>query len=249
MTFKFNGHFNNNFEDLKEKGNRAMRSVVKKARRDKLPIDLQFDLFDKMVMPVILYGCEIWGYKNLGTLENLHLKFCKLVMKLKSSTPDVMVYGESGRLKVEYYAKKRMINFWSTIACGNRNKLAFIMLTNLCEQRYENGMSSSEWLVSLASMLGNYGINFIPDEELYIKAAVKHMLFHLKDEYISNWETQVNNAPKCSILYKHIKVDFECEYYLTNLPYNLRLAMSRIRTCNHRLPIEVGRYTSSYKPR
>ena len=62
-------------------------------------------------------------------------------------------------------------------------------------------------------------------------------------------ETQVNNAPKCSILYKHIKVDFECEYYLTNLPYNLRLAMSRIRTCNHRLPIEVGRYTSSYKPR
>ena len=62
VTFKFNGHFNNNFEDLKVKGNRAMRSVVKKARRDKLPIDLQFDLFDKMVMPVILYGCEIWGY-------------------------------------------------------------------------------------------------------------------------------------------------------------------------------------------
>ena len=98
-------------------------------------------------------------------------------------------------------------------------------------------------------MLSNYGINFIPDEELYVKAAVKHMLIHLKNEYISNWDTQVNNSPKCSILYKRIKVDFECEYYLINLPYNLRLAMSRIRTCNHRLPIEVGRYTSSYKPR
>ena len=103
-----NGHFNNNFEDLKEKGNRAMRSVVKKARRDKLPIDLQFDLFDKMVMPVIIYGCEIWGYKNLWTLENLHLKFCKLVLNLKSSTPDVMLYGESGRFNVEYYAKKKL---------------------------------------------------------------------------------------------------------------------------------------------
>ena len=64
-------------------------------------------------------------------------------MNLKSSTPDVMVYGESGRLKVEYYAKKRMINFWSTIVCGNRNKLSFIMY-NLCKQRYENGLSSSE---------------------------------------------------------------------------------------------------------
>ena len=28
VTFKFNGYFNNNFEDLNEKGERAMRSVV-----------------------------------------------------------------------------------------------------------------------------------------------------------------------------------------------------------------------------
>ena len=55
-------------------------------------------------MPVILYGCEIWGHK-LGTLEKLHLKFCKYVIKLRLQTPDVMVYGESGRFKVEYYAK------------------------------------------------------------------------------------------------------------------------------------------------
>ena len=30
-------------------------------------------------------------------------------MNQKLSTPDVMVYGESGRLHVEYYANKRMI--------------------------------------------------------------------------------------------------------------------------------------------
>ena len=81
-----------------------MRNVIKKARRDKLPIDLQFDLFDKMVIPVILYDWDIWGYQNLGTMENLHLN----------------------------YVKKIMINFWSIIACGNRNKLSFIMY-NLCK--------------------------------------------------------------------------------------------------------------------
>ena len=112
--------------------------------------------FDKMVMPVILYGCEVWGYKNLGTLENLHLKFCKLVLNLKSSTPDVMVYGESGtRFIVQYYAKKRMINFCSTITCRNRNKLSFFMC-NSCKQRQKNWLPSSEWFVSLASMLTNY---------------------------------------------------------------------------------------------
>ena len=53
---------------------------------------------------------------------------------------------------------------------------------------------------------------------------------------------KVNSTPKCSVLYKHIKLVFEKEYYLTHLPCDLRLAMSRIRTCNHRLPIEAGRY-------
>ena len=248
VTFKYNGHFNNNLEVLKEQGNRAMLSVIKNARENKLPIDLQFELFDRMVMPVILYGCEIWGYKNLGTLETLHLKFCKYVMKLKSATPDVMVYGESGRFKVEYYAKIRMLNFWSSIACGDNNKLSFQMY-NICKQRYENGLPSSEWIVNLAKMLDSYGINYIPNDELYIKAAVKHMQIHIKNEYINTWGNQVNNAPKCSILYKHIKVSFEGEYYLTNLPYNLRLAMSSIRTCNHKLPIEVGRYAGNYKRR
>ena len=42
-------------------------------------------------------------------------------MEIKMATPDVMVYGESGRFKLEYYAKKRMIDFWAAMVCGNRN--------------------------------------------------------------------------------------------------------------------------------
>ena len=129
-----------------------------------------------------------------------------------------------------------MNNFWSKIACGDRNKLSFLMYS-LCKQRYENGLPSSNWIVNLASMLDSYGINPIPNEELYVKAAVKHMQIHIKNEYIDNWETQVNNSPKCSVLYKHIKLTFAREYYLTKLPYNLCLAISKITICSHRLPI------------
>ena len=63
-------------------------------------------------------------------------------------------------------------------------------------------------------MLNNYGIYFIPEEELYVKVAAKHMLIYLKCEFVNDWESLVNNAPKCSVLYKHIKSKFECEYYL-----------------------------------
>ena len=78
VTFTHNGNFNKNLIDLKEQGNRAMFSIIKKARKGKLPIDIQFDLFDKLVIPVILYGCEIWGYSNVSILKNLHLSFLKI---------------------------------------------------------------------------------------------------------------------------------------------------------------------------
>ena len=62
------------------------------------------------------------------------------------------------------------------------------LIYNLCKQRHKNGLPSSEWIVNLASMLDSYGTNFIPEEVLHVKAAVKHMQIHIKNEYIDNWE-------------------------------------------------------------
>ena len=135
VTFACNGSFVNNINELKKQGNRAIFSVIKKSRKGNLPIDIQFELFDKTVLPIILYGCEIWGYRKLKTLETLHLKFCKLVLKLKKSTPDIMVYGETGRFNLEYYVNKRIINFWETIACGNKNKLSYIIF-DFCKKGF-----------------------------------------------------------------------------------------------------------------
>ena len=97
----------------------------------------------------------------------------------------------------------------------------------------------------MANTLTRNGINFIPNQEAIIKEAVKQMHINLKHEYINKWMDMVNSTAKCSVLYKHIKFVFEREFYLTHLPYQLRLAMSRIRTCNHKLPIEAGRYGAS----
>ena len=98
-------------------------------------------------------------------------------------------------------------------------------------------------------MLNNGGINPIPNQEETVKTVVKQMHTNKKIEYIRNWTDNVNTAPKCSVLYKHVKVIFEREYYITSLPNNLRRAISRIRTCNHKLPIEVGRYARNLAPR
>jgi hypothetical protein len=33
------------------------------------------DLFDKMVKPILLYGCELWGLSNCDIIERVHLKY------------------------------------------------------------------------------------------------------------------------------------------------------------------------------
>ena len=65
VTFTYNGSFNNHIKAQRVLGNGAMFSVMNKIRRYNLPIDLQLDLFDKIIMPIILDGCEAWGVSNL----------------------------------------------------------------------------------------------------------------------------------------------------------------------------------------
>jgi hypothetical protein len=57
----------------------------------------QLELFDKVVKPILLYGCELWRLSNCDIIERLHLKYCNPLLNLKSSTPNCMIYGELGR--------------------------------------------------------------------------------------------------------------------------------------------------------
>ena len=63
IVFNYNGKFGNANKNVFNKASRAMFSLLKKSRVLNLPIDLQLDLFDKLVTPILLYGSEIWAYR------------------------------------------------------------------------------------------------------------------------------------------------------------------------------------------
>ena len=64
-----------------------MYGVIRKIRLFNLPISCQFDLFDKVVLPVLIYRCEIWGCENLQIVERIHLKFLKHFFSWKVQHP------------------------------------------------------------------------------------------------------------------------------------------------------------------
>jgi hypothetical protein len=59
---------------------------------------------------VLLYGCELLGYGNCDIIERVHLKLCKMLLHMKSSTPSFMVYGELGRYLLAIDIKIRMVS-------------------------------------------------------------------------------------------------------------------------------------------
>ena len=120
------GSFIHAKKDLIKRASKSMFAVLQKSRLFNLSIDCQLDLFDKILKP-ILYGCEIWGFSYLDTIERLHLKFCKYVLCVYKSTPNVMIYGELGRYPLSISVKVRMITFWANVINCNTSKLTGVL--------------------------------------------------------------------------------------------------------------------------
>ena len=109
VVFKSTGIVNNCKVHLKEQGTKAVFALLSKGRVLNLPVDVMLELFDKTVLPIMLYGCEIWGFGNNNMLETVFLKFSKYLLGLKSSTPNCMVYGETGCYPVSLAIQIRII--------------------------------------------------------------------------------------------------------------------------------------------
>ena len=68
-------------------------TIFKKGRLHNSNVKCQLKLFDKVVKPILLYRCEVWGMGNTFVIERVHLEFCKLLINLKKkSTPDFIIY-------------------------------------------------------------------------------------------------------------------------------------------------------------
>jgi hypothetical protein len=83
-------------------------ALLTKAWRLSVPVDIQCKLFDKMILPILLYGGEVWVFSNCNQVEVLYRKFLKIVLKVNKSTPNFMVYGEAGKAPLQDMINIRM---------------------------------------------------------------------------------------------------------------------------------------------
>lgn len=145
IIFSRTGSFLKAKKHLCDQAQKAMYGVIRKIRQFNLPVTCQLELFDKMVVPVLLYGCEVWGFEKLDSIERVHLKFLKHILCLKSSTPNYMVYGETGRFPLSVIVFTRMVSYWCKLISRTNSSITNILYRHLLNQT-ENTTSTNPWI-------------------------------------------------------------------------------------------------------
>jgi len=50
-----------------------------------------------MIMPILNYGSQIWGFHKSPDIERAYLKYLKHVLGVRQQTTSAVVYSEYGR--------------------------------------------------------------------------------------------------------------------------------------------------------
>ena len=78
IKFNYNGSFEKAMSKQVNQAKRALYSLVSKFRKLNLPYDIQCHLIDSCIIPILLYGSEVWGSSNLKQIETCHNQTCNL---------------------------------------------------------------------------------------------------------------------------------------------------------------------------
>ena len=235
-------------------GKKAMFSLLNKVKQNFLPVDISLEMFEKMVIPCMLYGSEIWGYNNIISLERVQLKFIKYLLKLKPNTPTVMVYGETGRLPIQYHVNISLLRYWVSLVTGGQDKYS-CRLYQMSMSLYNRKFLDCKWLNKIKEILIACGMPFVFDEQNTLdKNWLKNSFLLLaknilKDQILQNWYNTVFTESEKCFYYKNFGAKYEIKNYFSILPKDLWIPFCRFRTGNHKFPVEVFSWTSLYTPR
>ena len=80
IVFTKNCSFTLAKKHIAEQANKALFALLKKIKDFDLPYDLQLDIFNKTIKPILLYGSEVWGFGTCEIIERLHLRFINIYL-------------------------------------------------------------------------------------------------------------------------------------------------------------------------
>ena len=172
-------------------------------RYDLFTREILFKIFDSKVKPLILYGSEIWGVKRYDYVENVHVKFCKLVLNVGKTTMNFAALSECGRHQMYVCYHYRAIKYWCKLIESQPNRYINKCYTPL----YQLDQSERHnWASDLRILICSLGYGHVWYQQSV--GDVKYFLFNIKQRLIDISHQEW-----------HAKVEHQCPEYLDYHPY------------------------------
>ena len=242
IMFNYRGNLKKEQNELLKQSYRAMYSLISRGRKLQLPFDIMLELFQSLVFLVLSYGCEVWGYAMIKEIEILRLKFIKLLLKVKPSTCNAIVYGKTGVYPIKIFIYKRMLGFWGRMLSGKSSKLSNV-LYEIMLRLYNDGTYEWPWLVFIKKLLDDAGLSYVwyDQREVNVNWLKVTIDRNLKDQWLQKWNAELQEKSSCST-YRLYKKQYELEPHLM-LTNDFRIYTTKLRTNNNKLAVVIGSVT------
>ena len=237
LIFTPSGEIKSALDDLRA---RALKSYM--GMKDKLGICFTtyfsdtIQLFDTLVRPILLYGSDFWGCLSLpknNPIENLHLMFCKHLLKVQKHTTTNGVLLELKRTPLSFCAKKAAIKNWERIKIGKANSLVIASVKNAEKEKLE-------WPLKIKTCLSQNGFGYTHLTNNIINSH-KKLFTRQVDIWNQTALATIQNSDGKLRTYSLVKNKPGIESYLkTIMNENYRVALTKFRLSNHELMIEKG---------
>ena len=198
-------------QELTNSARRALYALKKYfSKNPEILIKIKIHLFNSIVAPILFYGSEVWGLRKADHIEKFHLAFLKSILGVKSSTPNIYVYGELGVYPLILERQVRVIKFLLKIInpflnIGTYTRKVYEQLVEL--NRVDP--TAVTWVSLVKNMLfrcgvGNYWLNQNIHNSEHFSALFRQRIY---DMYAQEWRGEVEVTTPHH-LYRHINSNF-----------------------------------------
>ena len=174
-----------------------------------------FKIFDSLVVPILCYGSEVWGYEYQRKIEQVHINFCKSVLGVGKYASNSPVLGECGRLPLATRCYRRFIKYWLKILKMDHDSFPRQCYDEMCKT---DKLGTTNWVTKVKRMLFSYGYGcvWLTQSEGDETPFVNSFRLRTEDNFRQEWYTDISENKKLET-YKTFKSLLEPEIYLSTI--------------------------------
>ena len=200
-----------------------------------------FKLFDSMVVPILTFGSEIWGFSYSEEIERVQIDFCRYFLGVNTSVNNSVILGECGRLPLCSIYLVKCIKYWCNLLYMPNTrypKNCYKMLYSL------DCFGRRNWAAYIKEILFRHGFGYawIAQEVGNVNSFIYIFKQRIKDCLSQQWISTISDSTRCDT-YKLFKSNLNPEKYISiDLPLHQRKALAKFRCSSHKLKVEIGRH-------